>query len=44
MLQHADDYFVKGSDSKKIYCLLCLYFFTFTVDVIGDRNPRYARG
>lgn len=30
-----------SSDHKKIYCLLCLYFFTFSVDLQGERNPRF---
>lgn len=36
-----DEYFLKGNDSKKIYAILCLYFFAYSIDSNGDRNPRY---
>ena len=32
---------MKGNEYKKIYCLLCLYFFAYSIDTNGDRNPRY---
>jgi hypothetical protein len=37
-----DEYFLKDSDSKKVYAILCLYFFTYSIDANGDRNPRFA--
>ena len=31
---------MKESEEKKIYALLCLYFFAYWVDNSGERNYR----